>query len=114
MNYTVLNRDELRRDGSNYEFEGYQYGDTNVSFIWVDLPPGGGPRLHKHSYAEIIIIQEGRGTFTVGPTTLEAMAGQIVIIPPDSPHKFLNSGVGPLRQIDLHLSKQIITEWLDD
>ncbi len=116
MNYTILSRDELQRDGSNYEFEGYLHGDTNtnVSFIWVDLPPGGGPRLHKHSYEEIIIIQEGRGTFTVGSTTLEAKAGQVVIIPPDSPHKFFNSGEGPLRQIDIHLSKQISTQWLED
>jgi len=114
MNYTILNRDELQRDGNTYEFEGYRYGDTNLSFIWVDMPPGDGPRLHKHAYEEIIIIQEGRGTFTVGSTTLEAQAGQIVIIPPGSPHKFFNSGKGPLRQIDLHLSQQIITVWLED
>jgi mannose-6-phosphate isomerase-like protein (cupin superfamily) len=116
VNYTILSRDELQRDGSNYEFEGYLHGDTNtnVSFIWVDLPPGGGPRLHKHPYEEIIVIQEGQGTFTIGPMTLEARAGQVVIIPLDSPHKFFNSGEGPLRQIDIHLSKQISTQWLED
>ena len=114
MSYIILNRDELQRDGNTYEFEGYQHGDTNISFIWVDLSPGDGPRLHKHAYKEIFVIQEGAATFTVGSMVLEAKAGQIVIVPAGLPHKFINSGEGPLRQIDIHLSKQIITEWLED
>ena len=59
MNYTILNRDELPRDANTYEFVGSQYQDTEVSFIWVDMPPGGTIRLHKHPYKEIFIIQEG-------------------------------------------------------
>ena len=47
MNYTILNRDELPRDGNTYEFEGSQYKDTEVSFIWVDMPPGGVVQLHR-------------------------------------------------------------------
>ena len=81
MDYTILNRDELPRDGNTYEFEGSHYEDTEVSFIWVDMPPGGVIRLHKHPYKEIFIIQEGAATFTVGSTTLEAHAGQIIIVP---------------------------------
>lgn len=114
MDYTILNRDELQRDGNTYEFEGYQHGDTNLSFIWVDMPPGGGVRLHKHSYVEIFIIQEGSVTFTVGSTALQGKAGQVVIVPAGLPHKFINSGEGPLRQIDIHQSPQIVTEWLED
>jgi mannose-6-phosphate isomerase-like protein (cupin superfamily) len=79
-----------------------------------DLPPGEGPRLHKHPYAEVFIIQEGRATYTVGTTTLDAAAGQVLIVPAETPHKFVNSGDGRLRQIDLHLNKQFITEWLED
>ncbi len=114
MQYAVLARDDLRRDGNSYDFEGYQHGEIDTSFIWVDLPPGDGPRLHKHAYGEILIIQEGCGRYTVGAATLEARAGQSVLIPPDAPHKFVNSGEEPLRQIDIHLSKRIRTEWLED
>lgn len=113
MNYTLLNRDELPRDGNTYEFEGSQYDDTEVSFIWVDMPPGEGVRLHKHLYKEIFIIQEGVVTFTVGSTTHQAQAGQIIIVPAGVPHKFVNSGQQPLRQIDIHVSKQISTQWLE-
>jgi len=27
---------------------------------------------------------------------------------------FINSGEGKLRQVDIHLSKRFITEWLED
>src|SRR5690349_6020560 len=63
MRVTLLKRDDLPRSGHTYDFEGALHGETPISFIWVDLPPGDGPRLHKHAYDEIIIIQEGRGTF---------------------------------------------------
>ena len=114
MNYTVLNRDDLPRDGNTYEFEGLDYEDSEVSFIWVDMPPGGIVRLHKHPYKEIFIIQEGVSTFTVDTTTLEAVAGQIIIVPADVPHKFANNGDGQLKQIDIHVNREFITDWLED
>jgi quercetin dioxygenase-like cupin family protein len=113
MGYTVLNMDDLHRDGTNYEFEGYLHGETNVTFILVDLPPGGGPRLHKHPYTEVLVVLEGRATYTVGVDTLEAAAGQVLIVEPETPHKFVNSGDGPLKQVDIHLNKQFITDWLE-
>ena len=114
MNYTILNKDDLPYDGNVYEFEGFQFQDTEVSFIWVDMPHGGTVRLHKHPYKEIFIIQEGTSTFTVGSTTLEAHAGQIIIVPAEVPHKFMNLSEGQLRQIDIHVSKEFITHWLED
>lgn len=114
MDYTLLNTNELRHYGNTYEFEGYQFGDTNVSFFLVDMPPGHGPRLHSHPYEEVFIIQEGQATFTVGSITLEVKAGQIVIAPPSMPHKFVNSGEGSLRQVTIHASKRMVTNWLED
>lgn len=114
MNYTVLNREDLPHDGNTYEFEGFQYQNAEVSFIWVDMPPSGAVRLHKHPYKEIFIIQEGRSTFVVGSTRLEAQAGQIIIVPAGVPHKFMNLSDKQLKQVDIHLSKQFITQWLED
>ena len=114
VNYTILERNDLSYDGNTYEFIGSQHQDTEVSFIWVDMPPGGNIRLHKHPYKEIFIIQEGVGMFTVGSTTLEAHAGQIIIVPADMPHKFMNLSDKQLKQVDIHLSRQFITDWLED
>ena len=113
-NYTLLNRDELPFEGNIYEFIGAKHQDTEVSFIWVDMPPGGSVRLHKHPYKEIFIIQEGVSTFTVDSTTLEAHAGQIIIVPADVPHKFINNSDRQLKQIDIHVNKEFITDWLED
>jgi mannose-6-phosphate isomerase-like protein (cupin superfamily) len=114
VNYTILHRDTLPYDGNTYEFQGVQHQDTNVSFIWVDMPPGGTIRLHKHPYEEIFIIQEGQATFTVGSATLEARAGQIIIVPAEVPHKFMNFSDKQLKQIDIHVSKKFVTDWLEE
>ena len=113
MNYIVVNKDELQNSENTSEFEGYQHGDTDISFILVDMQPGEGVRLHQHPYQEIFILQEGVATYTVGTTTLQARAGQIIIAPADTPHKFVNSGESRLRQVDIHLSKRFITQWLE-
>lgn len=112
-NYILLNRAELPHDENTFEFVGAQHQDTEVSFIWVDMPPGGAVGLHKHPYKEIFIVQEGTATFTIGPTTLEAHAGQIIIAPAEVPHKFVNSGDRRLKQIDIHMSRKFITDWLE-
>ena len=114
MDYIVLNRDKLPYDGNTYEFVGSHYQNTEISFIWVDMPPGGSVKLHQHPYQEIFIIQEGTATFTVGSATLEARAGQIIIVPEDTPHKFTNLSDNQLKQIDIHVNKEFITDWLED
>lgn len=114
MSYTLLSREDLPYDGNTYEFQGIEHLDTNVSFIWVDMRPGSTIRLHKHPYEEIFIIQEGQATFTVGSATLEARAGQVIIVPADIPHKFMNLSDKQLKQIDIHVSKQFVTHWLED
>jgi mannose-6-phosphate isomerase-like protein (cupin superfamily) len=85
---------------------------VGITVLIVDAPPGGGPALHKHPYEEILIVQEGQGTFVVGDEELVVSAGEVAIVPPDTPHSFVNTGDGPLRQIDIHVSPSFSTEWL--
>ena len=108
----VIDKLDLPSSEIGWEFQGAQYADTNVSFLIIDAPPGSGPALHSHPYEEIFIVQEGQATLTVGDATIEAIGGQIVIVPAGVPHKFVNSGSGPLRQLDIHASRSMITTWL--
>jgi quercetin dioxygenase-like cupin family protein len=94
------------------EVQGHNH-NVAVSIIVVDAPPGGGPKLHKHPYEEVFVIQEGTATFTAGEETIEAKAGKVVIVPGGIPHKFVNTGEGRLRQVDIHASDRFITEWLE-
>jgi mannose-6-phosphate isomerase-like protein (cupin superfamily) len=103
----VIARDDLPSSKIAHKFEGYRHGDVNVSFFLVDSPPGSGAGLHTHPYAEVFVVQEGEATFTVGDAKIEATGGQIVVVPAGVPHKFVNSGTGPLRQVDIHPSGRI-------
>jgi mannose-6-phosphate isomerase-like protein (cupin superfamily) len=95
------------------EWQGGVHG-ANICVIANRIDgPGGGPRLHRHPYAEIFVIRSGRGLFTIGDETVEATAGQILVCPPDTPHKFENLGPGPLETIDIHENGRFITEWLE-
>jgi mannose-6-phosphate isomerase-like protein (cupin superfamily) len=104
----VIDGDELPRGTTARKFEGYRYGGINVSFFLVDGPPGSGAELHKHPYEEVFVVQEGDATLTVGDDTIEVSGGQIVVVPAGVPHKFVNSGTGPLRQVDIHPSERIL------
>jgi quercetin dioxygenase-like cupin family protein len=110
--YTVVEQGRLGPSRRTDEFEGDEYG-AGVSYILVDMPPGAGVRLHRHPYPEIFIVQEGQATYTVGSATLEVQAPQTVLVSAAVPHAFVNSGDGPLRQVDIHVSPKFITEWLE-
>lgn len=75
--------------------------------------PGRGPRLHKHPYAETFIMRTGQALFVIGDESVEAVAGQILIVPAGVPHKFASVGPDALETINIHASGKSITEWLE-
>lgn len=100
-------------EGWKGELQGAAYG-ANICVIFNRLDtPGGGPRLHKHPYPETFIVRAGTGLFTVGDEEITATAGQILVVPPDTPHKFTNLGPGPLETIDIHENGSFVTHWLE-
>ena len=104
----IIAKEELPYGKIAHKFEGYRYGDVGVSFFLVDSPPGAGAVLHTHPYEEVFVTLEGQATFTVGDATIVVGAGQVVVAPASVPHKFVNSGTGPLRQVDIHPSGRIL------
>jgi mannose-6-phosphate isomerase-like protein (cupin superfamily) len=107
----VVNRDQLPTPN---EFAGVDHGGLDVSFLLVDAAPGQGPVLHKHAYAEVFVVLEGTATFIAGHEERLVRAGEIVVVPADTPHRFFNSGDATLRQVDIHVSPRFVTEWLED
>jgi len=98
--------------GMSHEFVGAQH-DTNISFFLVIAEPGGGPRLHRHKYDEVVYLISGRAHWTVNGQEREAKAGDVFVVKAGEPHKFVSSGADPVRQIDIHLNATFEQELLE-
>ena len=108
----IINADDLPGTTSR-QFEGYHYGEVGVSFFLSATPPGRGPSLHQHPYAEVFVVRAGQMTFVVGEETIEASPGQIIIVPPGTPHKFTNTGSEIAYHTDIHPANRMETTWLE-
>jgi mannose-6-phosphate isomerase-like protein (cupin superfamily) len=104
---SFLNLADLPFVGMSHDFVGEDHGAPVSAYI-VNAKPGQGPPLHTHPYVEVAFTIEGSATITVGDEEREVTAGAIVVIPANRPHRFVNSGQTPLRQIDIHASPRFI------
>jgi quercetin dioxygenase-like cupin family protein len=104
---SFLNLEQLPFVGMSYEFHGEKQGAPFSAYI-VNAKPGQGPPFHTHPYVEVAFTLEGCAAITVGDETHEVKAGGIVVIPANTPHRFVNSGDTILRQIDIHASPRFI------
>jgi quercetin dioxygenase-like cupin family protein len=107
----VVKVDELSSGENSSVFDGHEHG-AQVSFFLSHNKPGTGPRLHRHPYEETFIVEEGDVLFTVGERTIEAGAGDIVVVPAGAAHKFVSRGPTH-RQISIHPVARMETEWLE-
>ena len=117
MDYRVT-RDQLpnRAFGAGVSadlFNGSDHGLGTISLMFGEVQPGASVALHRHTYEEVFVVTEGRGAFTIGETTVHAGPGDIVMVPAGVPHRFVNTGDGPLRQTAVHSAPAIAIEWLE-
>ena len=93
-------------------FEGKEHG-AQVSFFISTHAPGEGPALHRHPYEETFILLKGTATFTVGEQQLTPDPGHVLIVPPNTPHKFVNTGDTRLQQVSIHSAAEMVQEYLE-
>jgi mannose-6-phosphate isomerase-like protein (cupin superfamily) len=111
--HNVIRAGELTPSpGGTVTFEGEPHG-SGVSFFLVNNEPGNGPDLHKHPYSETWIVRSGRALFTADGEAIEAGAGDLLVVGPETPHKFKNVGDGRLDVICIHASPTMIQESLE-
>ncbi len=109
----AIHQSQLPFVGMSHEFVGMDQGNVGLSFFVVIGEPGRGTRLHKHDYDEIVYVIEGQSKWQVDGQEREAFAGDVLVVRAGEPHKFINSGNGPLRQLDIHLNPTFQTTWLE-
>lgn len=104
--------DALEHSAHSHELVGAEHGDVPFSVILVHSRPGVGPKLHRHPYPEVFIVESGRATFRIGAETIDVEGGHVVVSPTGEAHGFTNSGEGELRLVAIHASGRFETEWL--
>jgi quercetin dioxygenase-like cupin family protein len=109
---TVMPFSEIMSSPTAACFIGAEHGEPGVSFFVTDTPPGHGPSLHTHPYAEVFVVLDGVSTFRVGDDELRVEAGHVVVVPPETPHGFTNHTQERLRQVNIHPVDEMQTTWL--
>lgn len=92
-------------------FEGRPYRG-GVSLFLVDAAPGEGPALHVHPYSETWVIRAGNVEMQIAGRTVTAAAGDIVVIPANTPHGFHAMGPGRLEIVCIHASDHFEQKWV--
>jgi mannose-6-phosphate isomerase-like protein (cupin superfamily) len=110
---TIVDFETLEHSRHSHEFVGAEHGDVPFSVILVHSRPGVGPKLHRHPYAEVFVVESGEATFRIGDETVVVGGGHVVVSPPGEAHGFTNSGDGELRLTAIHAAGRFATEWLE-
>lgn len=107
-----VSHNDLPGPAEAHRFIGAHHGGLPISLFLVDDRPGTGPLLHRHPYAEVFVIHAGESRFEIDDHRLTATAGDILIAPAMSAHRFTNTGESQLRVTAIHTAPQMHTEWL--
>jgi quercetin dioxygenase-like cupin family protein len=112
MSQIHFHADELGGSDDARVFIGADHGDAPISLFMIDGAPGSGPALHRHPYPELFVVHAGQAEFQVDGERLRATAGDLLIAPAGSAHRFANAGAGRLRMTAIHTAARMETEWL--
>jgi mannose-6-phosphate isomerase-like protein (cupin superfamily) len=86
---------------------------TDTVFV-VRTAPGGFVELHVHPYPETFLLFEGRGRWTAGDTVVELEPNRMLVVPPQTPHGFRNTGDAPLLLVSVHESPALQQTFLGE
>lgn len=108
---SVIRIRDLPGGENSQVFYGHEHG-ASICFFLSQNRQDTGPDLHRHPYEETFIVHEGDVLFTLGDEQIEIGPGQIVVVPANTPHKFVSRGLTH-RQISIHPVAEMETEWLE-
>lgn len=62
---------------------------------YFEIGSGGYSSLEKHAHAHTIVVLRGRGQVVAGREVFAVEPFDLVVIPPGTPHQFVNAGTEP-------------------
>ncbi|MFQ6101182.1 MAG: cupin domain-containing protein [Anaerolineae bacterium] len=78
---------------------GQSEGAPNFAMRVVEFQPGAVFETHQHPYEHEIFVLEGEGMAEGPEGEVQMRPGAALLIPPDEPHGYRNTGEGTLRFI---------------
>ena len=105
--------DDLKVSPTASLFEGFRDENVDLSFFFTRTPPGAEVGLHVHPYHEVFVLIEGQAEYRRGEERIEAGPGTVIVIPPETPHGFANTGEALLVQLGIHERGNMQQTWLD-
>jgi mannose-6-phosphate isomerase-like protein (cupin superfamily) len=100
----VFDLGEMEFSPTAWLFEGQPRAGVGISVFVVRTPPGKGVDIHVHPYSETFVLLEGSGRWTAGDDVVELGPNQMLVVPPETPHGFRNTGEGSLLVVSVHES----------
>jgi mannose-6-phosphate isomerase-like protein (cupin superfamily) len=109
---TDVQASKLDGGGTYRLLDGLEFGFGDVSILFFEYPPNGtaGGVAHRHPHISTIAITEGQGRFTIGDESVEAAAGDVVVVPANTWHSFVNTGDCALRFVGIEDSARHAAE----
>jgi len=104
----LVRNEAMPQQGSSQAFVGAEHGGVGLSAYRYTGQPGRAIAPHWHPYLEVHFVEAGRGLWRVGEQSVEAGAGDIVVLEPRDVHGVTVLGDEPLRVIGVHLSSTFV------
>jgi quercetin dioxygenase-like cupin family protein len=78
------------------------------------IPAGETTPKHSHRAEEIAIILAGEGMIEIGDSQVQVAIGDVVLNPPDVPHRTEAAASGPLAVLWIYSQPDSALRWLHD
>jgi quercetin dioxygenase-like cupin family protein len=100
----MIIKENYRRSPQNTEIEGVikrdvitgEDGAPNFSMRVFEVEPGGSTPSHSHSWEHEIFVLSGHGMALGDQGTKLIEKNSVILVAPDEPHCFVNTGTEPL------------------
>lgn len=98
--------DDVRYTPAVAVFEGHD--ETPVSMYVTEFERGDGTPLHLHPYPELFLVERNVALFTAGDEELTVEAGHFVLVPANTPHRYVGASDDPVRVVSVHASPEVV------
>jgi quercetin dioxygenase-like cupin family protein len=102
----VIPVEEVRYTPSVALFEGKE--DSPVSVYVTEFERGDGTPLHLHPYPEVFLVERNAALFTAGDEELLVTEGNFVLVPAETPHRYVGASDEAVRVVSVHASPEVV------